>query len=54
MLRRICQTQRLAQGGELFEVYNDYYFHTQTLVEQSASDDPDTEFNLGCVLFKVD
>jgi len=28
-------------------------FHAQTLVEQCASDDPDTEFNMGCVLFKV-
>lgn len=25
----------------------------QTLVEQCASDDPDTDFNMGCVLFKV-
>ena len=25
----------------------------QTLVEQCASDDADTEFNMGCVLFKV-
>ena len=26
---------------------------TQTLVEQCPADDPDTDFNMGCVLFKV-
>ena len=25
----------------------------QTLVEQCVSDDPDTDFNMACVLFKV-
>ena len=25
----------------------------QTLVEQCSADDPDTEYNMGCVLFKV-
>ena len=31
------------------------FTHTslQTLVEQCPSDDPDTEFNMGCILFKV-
>ena len=29
------------------------YVLIQTLVEQCPADDPDTEFNMGCVLFKV-
>ena len=28
-------------------------FPVQTLVEQCPNDDPDTEYNMGCVLYKV-
>ena len=30
-----------------------YMYYVQTLVEQCPADDTDTEFNMGCVLFKV-
>ena len=30
-----------------------YMYYVQTLVEQCPTDDTDTEFNMGCVLFKV-
>lgn len=31
----------------------EYLFSQQSLVEQCPSDDPDTEINLGCLLYKV-
>ena len=30
-----------------------HVFLFQSMVEQCAADDPDTEINLGCLLFKV-
>ena len=41
----------LIQKQQLLKVM--FLFCFQSLVEQLPSDDPDTEINLGCLLFKV-